>query len=217
VSGSLLDTVLGFAGRQIGDPYQYGGTSSLGWDCSGLVQAAFAKAGINLPRTAADQYAATSHLSVSQSQLQPGDLVFFGSTAATIHHVAIYVGGGQVLDAPHTGAKVRVESLAGFSDYFGATRPTGNSGGTATTFATGAGTTQDTSLAGKLGQGLLDVSPLGSLLSTFNVSGWQDLAERFGLIMLGALLLIVGVVLLVKDTSAGHDAIGAAGAAAIAA
>lgn len=99
---------------QVGKPYVWGATGPDAFDCSGLVQWAWARAGVALPRVAADQQAWAIHIPISQ--LAPGDLVFFGNPA---HHVGIYVGGGRMVDAPHTGANVSVvpiwwESLAGF-------------------------------------------------------------------------------------------------------
>ena len=76
------------------------------FDCSGLVQWAYGKAGISLPRVAADQ--ARAGVEVNPSDAQAGDLVFFGSP---IHHVGIYLGGGKMVDAPHTGAAVRIDSV----------------------------------------------------------------------------------------------------------
>jgi cell wall-associated NlpC family hydrolase len=77
----------------------------------------WAKAGVLLTHFAADQYNEAPH--VPAGALQPGDLLFFGNP---IHHVGIYVGGGLMIDAPHTGASVRIDSI-GRSDYAGAARP----------------------------------------------------------------------------------------------
>ena len=118
-SGSAIS----YARGQIGTPYQWGGEQAgVGFDCSGLVQAAFKSAGVNLPRTAQAQYDAT--MKVQQGQpLQAGDLVFFGQDTSHITHVGIYAGNGQMIDAPHSGAQVRTESYQ-WGDYVGATRPT---------------------------------------------------------------------------------------------
>ena len=112
---------LTFAARQLGTPYLWGGTGTGGFDCSGLVQAAFAHAGVTLPRVAQDQFDAGPALGDGAS-VRPGDLVFFGSGPGSVDHVGLYVGSGLMIDAPHTGALVRVES-AGWSGLAGATRP----------------------------------------------------------------------------------------------
>ena len=112
---------LSFAARQLGTPYLWGGTGVGGFDCSGLVQAAFAHAGVVLPRVAQDQYDA-GPLVPPGSPVEPGDLVFFGGGATSVDHVGIYVGEGEMIDAPHTGAVVRFDD-AGWSDLVGATRP----------------------------------------------------------------------------------------------
>ena len=106
--GSLA---LRFAIKQIGDRYVFGAAGMVYWDCSGLTLRAFQAAGVSLPHSAAYQY----HFgrSVSRNALAPGDLVFFGHP---ITHVGIYLGGGQMVDAPHTGARVRVEA---FGSHFG--------------------------------------------------------------------------------------------------
>lgn len=102
-----------FAYNVLGTPYEWGGTGADGrFDCSGLTSAAYAAAGVHLPRTAAEQWYAGKH--VSLSALQPGDLVFYAFNLAdpsTIHHVGIYVGNGYMIDAPHTGADIRFDSI----------------------------------------------------------------------------------------------------------
>jgi cell wall-associated NlpC family hydrolase len=106
---------------QLGTPYRWGGEGNGGFDCSGLVQAAFAAAGVHLPRVAQDQYDAGPHLP-RDAPLLPGDLVFFGSSGQAVDHVGIVVRPGEMVDAPHTGAVVRVEPIW-TADFVGATRP----------------------------------------------------------------------------------------------
>jgi cell wall-associated NlpC family hydrolase len=112
-----------YAYVQLGTPYLWGGDGPGGFDCSGLVQAAYASAGIQLPRTAQAQYDAGPPVPADQP-LQPGDLVFFGSDTAHVDHVGILVTPDEMIDAPHTGALVRIEPYH-WPDYLAATRPTG--------------------------------------------------------------------------------------------
>ena len=103
-------TVLQFARAELGQPYVWGGSEPGGFDCSGLMQYIFDKAGIKLPRTAEAQYNATRHVTPGESLL-PGMLVFFREADGVIGHVGLYLGEGKMLDAPHTGANVRVETI----------------------------------------------------------------------------------------------------------
>ncbi len=131
VAGSVA---LAWALDQIGTPYVWGGERpGVGFDCSGLVQAAYRVAGVALPRVAQDQYDATPKLAPGQP-LAPGDLVFFGSGPGAIDHVGLYAGrvdGSDVMvDAPHTGADVRADAFGatagapfGGLRFVGATRP----------------------------------------------------------------------------------------------
>jgi cell wall-associated NlpC family hydrolase len=98
-----------------GDPYVWAAAGPGEFDCSGLVMWAFAQEGISLPHYTGAQWNSGMH--VARNDLEPGDLVFFGSD---ISHVGIYVGDGLMVDAPDTGAFVRVEPL--FGDYVGAVR-----------------------------------------------------------------------------------------------
>ena len=109
-AGAAGGVAVDWALAQVGTPYVWGGeTPGVGFDCSGLVQAAYKAAGITLPRVAQDQYDATAKLGPGDP-LQPGDLIFFGGGPTDVTHVGIYIGNGQMVDAPHTGADVRVEA-----------------------------------------------------------------------------------------------------------
>jgi len=100
------NVVIAYASHFLGVPYVWGGTTPSGFDCSGFTQYVFAHFGIGLPRIAeAQQNVGTL---VSRANLQPGDLVFFGNPA---HHVGIYVGNGNMINAPHTGDVVKVQPL----------------------------------------------------------------------------------------------------------
>jgi cell wall-associated NlpC family hydrolase len=112
---------VGFAVAQLGTPYRWGGEGPDGFDCSGLVQAAYRAAGITLPRVAQQQYNAGPSLAPGEP-LQPGDLVFFGSDVEHVEHVGIVAGPGLMVDAPHSGAVVRFDSYQR-SSYLGAARP----------------------------------------------------------------------------------------------
>ncbi|MCR3761012.1 C40 family peptidase [Clostridium felsineum] len=103
--------VVSFAVSFCGVPYVSGGTSPSGFDCSGLVQYCYAHFGVNLPRTTYDQVNVGTTVT---GALQPGDLLFFGSASAP-HHVAMYAGGGNMVEAPHTGAFVRVTPVRAYS------------------------------------------------------------------------------------------------------
>jgi cell wall-associated NlpC family hydrolase len=95
-----------------------------GFDCSGLVMYAWGPY-ISLPHYAAAQYVVAGSYHPGPGDLRPGDLVFwsYDGTVSGIHHVAIYIGNGQIVEAPYSGAYIRVASLYEYGSYFGATRP----------------------------------------------------------------------------------------------
>ncbi|MFC9325191.1 C40 family peptidase [Kitasatospora sp. NPDC057015] len=109
------EAAVAYALAQVGKPYLWGGNGPGGFDCSGLVQQAFRRSGVALPRVADDQYAASTP--IGAGDLRRGDLLFWSDNgrASAIHHVGIYLGGGTFVEAPRPGRNVRVSTLsAGF-------------------------------------------------------------------------------------------------------
>ncbi len=132
---SAATTAINAAMRYLGTPYAWGGggsrgpgygiapdTAVYGFDCSGLTQYAYAQAGISIPRNSQSQYNALPK--VSKADLQPGDLVFWGTggSASRIYHVALYIGNNRVVHAPESGDVVKVSTMWNY-DYAGAARP----------------------------------------------------------------------------------------------
>jgi cell wall-associated NlpC family hydrolase len=114
-----------FARSQLGKPYVWGASGPSSYDCSGLIMAAYRSAGVWLPRVSRAQFGAGPR--VGLGSLAPGDLVFFAyntGNPGSIHHVGMYIGGGAMVEAPYSGASVRIASI-GRRDYIGAVRPTG--------------------------------------------------------------------------------------------
>jgi peptidoglycan DL-endopeptidase CwlO len=109
---------------QVGDRYVYGAAGPNQFDCSGLVMFAFKAVGLNLPHSSRMQY--NLGKPVAHGQWVSGDLLFYGTSAARIHHVAIYIGGGNIVHASTTGQPVKVVPVSGGGrDYFGAKRIVG--------------------------------------------------------------------------------------------
>ena len=115
-TSTQADKAVQFAYKQVGCPYVYGGTGPCadGFDCSGLTMEAWAAAGVSIPRTSYDQEADLPQVDLASGDvtkyLQPGDILGFAGNS----HVGIYVGGGKLIDAPHTGADVELISLTGW-------------------------------------------------------------------------------------------------------
>ncbi len=108
---STSDTVvaaLTFAAQQLGTPYVWGGSGAGGFDCSGLAQAAYRTAGIALPRVAQQQLDAGPAVPTGAT-VEPGDLIFFGSGPAAVEHVGLYVGAGEMIEAPRSKGDRRLE------------------------------------------------------------------------------------------------------------
>lgn len=115
--------IIQYAQTQLGVPYVWGGESpGQGMDCSGLIQWAYSKAGVQIPRVAEDQQKTGTAIPVNQAQ--PGDLLFNGNPA---HHVVMAIGGGKVIEAPRTGLNVRIRGYSP-SEFDSATRIVGNLG-----------------------------------------------------------------------------------------
>ena len=123
--GGSGNSAVTLAMQFIGVPYLWGGGTPLGFDCSGLVKYVYAQLGISLPHNTVAQWNDPQAVSVPRDQLQPGDLVFFDG----LDHVGLYIGGNAFIDAPHTGAFVRIDTLTGWyaANYDGAKRIAGSS------------------------------------------------------------------------------------------
>jgi peptidoglycan DL-endopeptidase CwlO len=127
-SSNYAAAAIGFAGQQLGKPYLWGATGPDAFDCSGLTMMAYRSAGIDIPRTADQQWRWGPR--VAPSQVQPGDLVFFAGadgTAKAPGHVGIVIGHGLMIDAPSSGLQVRIEPYTN-SGAIGYTRPWAHSG-----------------------------------------------------------------------------------------
>jgi cell wall-associated NlpC family hydrolase len=159
-SAGATNNIVKIAQSAIGTPYSWGGggtkgpstgiagdpndpeaTKTVGFDCSGLSEWVYAQAGVALPRTAQAQYNATAKVAKGVP-LQAGDLLFFGSGTGGIEHVGIYIGNNQMIDAPHGGADVRIDSdPTSWGNYVGATRPGDPTGASTAQAGTPAATT----------------------------------------------------------------------------
>jgi cell wall-associated NlpC family hydrolase len=120
---AALEVVL-YAADQLGKPYQWGATGPDAFDCSGLAMMAYRAAGVAIPRTSQQQWAFGPR--VAPSAVEPGDLVFFAGSDGTMTapgHVGIVIGQGLMIDAPFTGADIRIEPYAGTAGLVGFTRP----------------------------------------------------------------------------------------------
>lgn len=111
------DSVVAYASNFLGTPYVWGANGPENFDCSGFTKYVYAHFGVRLPRVSGEQAQTGEY--VSKSNLQPGDLVFFGSP---VHHVGIYVGNDSYIHAPRTGDVVKISTLSSRSDYVSARR-----------------------------------------------------------------------------------------------
>ncbi len=122
-TSSRAAAALTFAQAQLGKPYVWGAVGPSSYDCSGLTGAAYAAAGVHLPRVASQQWSSGPHIALAD--LEPGDLMFWASNLSnpdTIHHVALYLGNSMMLAAPHTGDVVKIQPVY-LDGYMGAVRP----------------------------------------------------------------------------------------------
>lgn len=200
MTGNQADTAIAFARAQLGKPYEWGETGPNGYDCSGLVYAAYRSAGVSIGRTTYTQI--FNGTAISKSDLMPGDLVF-----PDPGHVQLYVGGDQVIEAPHTGANVREVQMWGFWAARRVTTPaTGGSGGTPVTTV---GTV--TVGAPSLGQIWAVVVGIYHALSKVgDAVGWLTHAQnwlRVGIFVLGAVLALVALERATGATAAATKAV----------
>lgn len=202
------------AKAKLGDPYVYGATGPKAFDCSGLVQEVYGETGIKIPRTSEEQWRFGT--AVGANELQAGDLVFTAGsdgTASNPGHVGMYDGAGGVIQAPHTGTDVQVTPLKDFGAT-GFRRMPGVAGG-----ASAAATIGGDALAGA-GAAVSGGGGFGSLFSfPDQIVGafadadkiFADLYHEFALFtapstwirigagLFGAVFLIVGLVLLMRE------------------
>jgi cell wall-associated NlpC family hydrolase len=120
VSAGLGVRAVRIAASRRGAPYQWGAVGPRRFDCSGLTMWVYARMGKRLPRSAAQQYAATVH--IPSWARRPGDLVFFKTGSGYVHHVGIYAGGGMIWHAPHSGDHVRRARLWTRTVWYGRVR-----------------------------------------------------------------------------------------------
>lgn len=165
---SKADDALTYAMGELGKPYVYGAEGPNSFDCSGLTQFVFAHVGIKAPRTAAQQQAWAKPVTTPR----PGDLVFYGAPA---HHVGIFLGNGKMIDAPHTGAAVRVEAVGNPTGYG---RVPGL--GAAAAVAVGAGSAAVSTVTTSLG-----LPSASSIIGGVSAIVWEGLAGAVGLALLG--------------------------------
>jgi gamma-D-glutamyl-L-lysine dipeptidyl-peptidase len=119
--GATRAKIVAQARRFLGLQYLWAGTSGFGFDCSGFTYSVYRAYGVTLSRDADQQ--AVHGTPVARGALQPGDLVFFrDNPAGPVSHVGLYIGGGNMIDSPHTGAAIRIEPIASFPYYAGARR-----------------------------------------------------------------------------------------------
>ena len=114
------EQIASYALQFVGNPYKYGGTSlTNGADCSGFVQSVFAKFGYTLERTSRDQAKTAGYMNVSlkESELQPGDLIFYANNSGTVCHVGIYIGDGKIVHAANARKGITISPYTYMTPY----------------------------------------------------------------------------------------------------
>lgn len=172
---SKVDDLIAAARAELGSPYVFGAEGPDTFDCSGLMQYAFAQVGIKLPRTAAEQQAAVSRVSTPV----PGDLVFWGDPA---EHVALYIGSGKIIAAPQPGDVVKVQDVYGTPTYGRVSGLGAGSTHVADSVTGGLTTAVSTTLTGvstDIRDGLIKLLFAGAGLALVGVGLAKALAPRF--------------------------------------
>lgn len=182
---SAADVAIQYALAQVGKPYVWGATGPDGFDCSGLVWAAYNQAGVSLGRTTYQQI--LNGQDVPQSDLAPGDLVF-----PDIGHVQLYLGNGQIVEAAHQGTNIRVVNMWGF---WKARRVTAPSSGVYTSSA-GTDATSKPASSGILGSTSDLIHSAGHVAATVTSGAWW---KRLGLGAAGAAVIYYGYSALTKE------------------
>lgn len=121
-NGSMGQRLVETARTQLGNPYQWGGPAELGknTDCSGLIQATYGANGIQIPRTTYDQWKVGTPVPINK--MEPGDAIYFHMGPQGPEHVGMYVGNGNMIEDPHTGDVVKIQSLTGYDTPVGVRR-----------------------------------------------------------------------------------------------
>jgi cell wall-associated NlpC family hydrolase len=181
--------IVAAARKLMGTPYLWGGTTPAGFDCSGFTQWVYQQNGMSIGRNTGAQWANAAGSQVDLSQAQPGDLVFFGNpSGSTNAHVGIYLGNGMMIDAPHTGANVQVDSVANFASaaeplwgvkHFAGAGPGGAPGGTAT-IGTGAGGNTGAAMSYFESKGLSPAQSAGIVGNLMEESGLDPSRNQMG-------------------------------------
>jgi hypothetical protein len=176
-SATLGAQTIAIATKYLGTPYRWGGTDpKTGLDCSGFTQLVFKQVGIDLPRTSAAQAKVGTPVS-SLADAQAGDLLFFGSP---VHHVGIYIGDGKMIDAPHTGDKVKIQSVYETPSQIRRVLPTNTATSLTSLTSSGLGGSSGSDITSVLAD-LTGSGATGTLGSTPYASLFTAAGQRYGL------------------------------------